>query len=369
MSRMADLVHELPDPQDHWSLDPMALVAAGEQRVAERRRRIRVVGATAVAAFAVVALVVPQLLGGGDEPAVVDPAPPPGDYHDVWLERGEMERVCSAVLNARDGTDLDYVAGRAADGTAVPSDDVSHYVETREGWTMRLVPEGERWPTRRPLGTEPPTGVHMTRAAEQLRLGNQAGVCTIPQRGQFPRQAPLATLPDPADELAIIDACSATTGYDLTGWTVVAAVPRAAASLPNPPAAVDAMLLSANGRAAHCWLDQAGVSGIGMIPRHYRTQDGEPLLLPQDKDPSVRFAVVAPTVDPALGIGIVPGLPDNWQIQVLADDRAVATVTTYRGGFAYVLDGVVGARGWSAEVRDADGVLVWRGQLDTGPER
>lgn len=367
MNRLADLLHETPDPQDAWMLDPMALVAAGEHRVVRRRRRVRA-GVAGAAAVVLAITVAGQRVIGDDGPDVVEPAPAPGEYHDVWLDRSEMEHRCSRVLGERNGTDVRYVAGRAPDGTAVPGSQVDHYVETREGWAVRLVPEGEVWPASAPLDPEPATGPRITPAANRARLGTTADVCVIPQEPAMPLAEALQAVPAPTDEEAIVRACTRASGYDLTGWDVVGAVRHAAASSPASQEALDAVLLSTNGQAAWCWLSQDLPGGIGMIPRRYRGPTGEPLLLPEDIDPATRFAVVAPTVDPALGVGVIPGLPDDWQVRVVADGSPLATVTTDLGGFAYALEGAVSAQVWTAEVRDDAGALVWSGRLDLGSD-
>lgn len=365
MSRLEDLLHDASEPRDAWSLDPAELAHEGRRRVVRRRWR-RAGAVVATLAVGGIAVAVPLASHPGDGHRVAD-AGSAGVYRDVVLSRAEMERRCTAELNARNGTDTDYVAGRAPDGTAVPSTGAPGYVETREGWAVQLLPEGETWPRRKPPAMAPPdsTADQITPAARLARL-DEPDVCIIPQAGRQPSEPAIAGgAPDADDHGAILDACSRAAGYDLGGWTVLAAANRAPYAVPKPPQSVDAVLLSGNGHAAVCWLDPDGTSGIGMIPRAYLTPDGDPLLLPEDADPASRYSVVAPSTDTAAGFGVVPGLPDDWTIELLVDGSPLTTITTNDGGFAYdVESGPVFARRWDARVRDAEGRLVWEGRLD-----
>ncbi|GAA3819610.1 hypothetical protein [Nocardioides panacisoli] len=363
MSRLEELLRDASEPDDLWSLDPSAIAHEGRRRVVRKRwTRVGAVAA-AVVVTAGVAVGVPLLQGARND-RVTD-APARGEYRDVVLSRAEMERRCTDELNERNGTDVPYVAGRAPDGTAVPSTGRPGYVETREGWAVQLIPEGDTWPKGMPLGTKAPTGALITEVARRARLGAVSNVCLIPQSGMTPGVDLRAGVPRPSDHAAIIADCSRAAGYDFDGWRVEAAINNTPFTSPPTPQWLDAVLLSSDGHEAQCWLRPDRTSGMGMVPRPYLTLDGQPLLEASDTDPSKRYAVVAPVVDPAMGIGIVPGLPDGWRIDVLADGMRIATVTTDGGGFAYSLEATIVARRWRARVFDASGEMVWQGRLDT----
>lgn len=363
MNDLSRMLGRAAEAEDEWALDPTSLMREGERRMARRRHLAAGVGAAvALVATVVIAGVLPG--GGGPD---IEPAPAPGEYREVSLSPDEMEARCTAQLNQRNGTDLRWVAGHAEDGTAVPGAQAGHYVETREGWAIELAPEGERWRGRAADAPEAPEAPdaespRITDAAHRARLGETA-VCLIPQAGTSPARA-RADVPSADDEAAILAACSVTSGYDVDGWQVLATADTGPYLIPDPPTYLDAVLMSDDGRAAHCWLRERRFGGLGFIPRPYRDASGEPTSLPGDADPAGGYGVLLPDPDPALMLGVVPGLPDGWVIEVSDGNGTVAELTTHHGGFAVARDGVGHTRDWFARVSDETGDLVWEGALD-----
>lgn len=355
MTKLTELLIDAAGDREPSSLDPYALAGEARRRRAVHRRRLLIAAAAAAVAAAMVAV---PLFGG--EQRRTEPAQEPGQYHDVVLSRAEMERRCTEVLNERNGTSVEYVAGRKSNGRAIPAERTGGYVETREGWAVELAPVGARWATV-PRGQGIPSGDHITDAAAKLRLDPGANVCVIPQAGQGSVDDPqTSTIAN--DPHAIAEACSAAAGYDLTGWQVKALTTSPpGGSEPIDAPSLDALLMSSNGRAAHCWLQSGGSSGIGMIPQLYLDSSGQPVTPEGESDPSQRFSIVSPTVDSTMAIGVIPGLPDRWSIELAVGGSVDTLATTSDGAFAYHLSGPIGVPHATLRVRNAEGELVWEG--------
>lgn len=314
-------------------LDPRDLLASGRRRV--RNRRLAVAGG--VTAVVVLAAALTAWLPSDDEPDVVDRPDSHGStYEDVPLPLEEVERRCSVVLNAvNPGDDVDYVAGRADDGTAVSATEAEHFVETREGWTAYLMPVGERWPRGEPhyeRATEPQPPLQGTGGSGDPAGGDAALVgetaCVIPQEDLLAGIPDSLDAPRPRDDAGIIETCAAQTGYDLRGWE-----PLAVESLEQ----VDiALLMSDNGYVARCDVyDDGWLSTLEISPESYLDADGDPQ--PSHVDTRRRLWAV-----PTSGSGhneiahVIPGLPNGYTVVVEVDGRELARTTTHRG--AYILE-------------------------------
>jgi hypothetical protein len=335
MKDLRDAMVDAGAPRDDWNAEIPALIAAGQKRV--RRRKIIAAG---VAAAAVAIVGTTAVLAGlpGLNRAHPDPVKPDrrGIYVEERLSPAEVERRCTIVLNAAEGQSK-YTW-------------VTESTETRVGRTIAMQ-------TVDPAGNGG--------SLQVAGLGN----CVIPQEdmldqvtGAYPTTMPL---PDDADALA--EQCSRQAGYDFSEWAVLAAAARGRPSVDG----VNVILMSANGYAVHCNIAPPEHStGITFLEHRFHDDDGEPILPPGDAGPDDpdRFDGVAPRCYSELrqvlcvSTGVIPGLPDDYQIEVIRPDGSVEEFVTNRGAFAIVTRfAKTGASPVKLDTRvmDRDGKVVW----------
>lgn len=340
MKDLRDAMLDAGAPRDDWNAEIPALIAAGQKRV--RRRKIIAASATA----AVVAIVgTTAVLAGLPGLNRADPDPVKPDRRGVYVEErlapAEVERRCNVVLNAG------LAEGQPANTWVTDS------TETRVGRTIAMH-------TTDPTGDG---GLHM----EGLDS------CVIPQEempraaGSYPTKMPL---PDDAD--ALTEQCSRQAGYDFAEWTVLASAARGRPGVDG----VNVILMSANGYAVHCNISPPEHStGITFLEHRFHDDEGEPILPPDDAGPDDpnRYLGMSPRCYPeqrqvrCISTGVIPGLPDGYQIEVIRPDGSVEEFVTNRGAFAIVTR--FAKKGASpvkldARVTDRDGEVVWESRTE-----
>jgi len=353
MNDLNQLLRDAADSDSSPRLNPLDLLSSGRRRV--RNRRIAVAGG-AVAAVVGAAVLITWLPSVDSRPDVVDePRQHSSTYEEVRVPVEEVERRCSVVLNAVNHTEgLRYVAGRADDRTAISAAEGDRLVETREGWTVDLLPVGEKWPADEPRSVSdsaPMPAGHGPGAGSAL-VG--ATACVIPQADQVDAiPAALDTpVPNAANAGAVVDLCAAQTGYDLRGWE-----PLAVGSFDLDTAAI---LLSDNGYVGICTLYDDGWSAdLEIEAEPYLDSEGNPI-------PAGPGEL---TLDTGFGSGtysvarVLPGLPDNYAVSFSAEGKVIAETTTHQGAYLIGFDAPERAR-VTGRLTDPDGKVVWEGDIN-----
>jgi hypothetical protein len=348
MNDLNKLLEQASAPEDVWALDRQALVAEGHKRVARRRWVNAIAGAAAVAVIATLAAAF--LPPGRQEGREIADHPSAGDYVQVRIPVSEVERRCTIAMNMLLGSDATWVAG-TRDRRAVSATETGEAIETREGFQIGVRPEGSR-----------------------ARSMVDPEMCAIPQEAMlgeiaFPSKA---EMPQPEDHEGVAQWCSRSNGYDLRGWSILAAVQDSDGWL-------DAVAISDNGYVASCEIVDGGPASLDIESKRFRDEGGKPIVPDDDTGPADpdRYQVLYPTSagrgqDGRVEVGaidVIRGLPDEYRITVsLPDGTPLATVTTNSGGFAYsfVVDDLPGNE-LVFEVVDTDGEPVWEGQLSSPP--
>lgn len=363
MTEIRDLLHRAAEPEHEWAVDRQALLAAGHRRVA-RRRLAAVTCSVAVAAAATV-VGLATLVGTDDpESLVTDHRQGAGSYSEVRVPIAEVERRCSIVLNRQrgwDDQDVRWVAGSDSAGRGVSAAETSQDVENREGRTVPVVPEGEQWPAN-DSGFAPgagPGGTGGTGAAV-----DPSAECHIPQEAMLDRVDTSGDrdLPGADDHGAILADCSTRTGYDITAWTVLVAQ--------SGFGSVEAVTMSDNGYAVTCAIDRGGAE-LTFDDRRYLDDLGRPVLPTDDEGPTDPDRYPAPVSTACQGLdqgpvecttsGVLPGLPDGYQIALTQPDGSVATAITHTGAFAMSFTMPELADRFPVVVSSAEGEVLWRG--------
>ena len=355
MTDFRDLLNRAAEPEGEWAVDRQALVAAGHRRVARRRAAAITCAVVIVAAASVVGLT--TLLGRDDPRSLVtDDRQEAGSYSEVRVPVAEVERRCSLVLNSQRGSDdegVRWVAGRDSEGRGVSATLTSQVVENREGHTVPVVPEGERWPADG--GSNP--GAEPGGTGGIGERADRSADCLIPEESMLDQlDTSHREVPDTDDHAAVLADCSTRTGYDVRSWTVLAAVAAFGT--------LDAVAMSDNGYVVFCSIDQSGVH-LTLDDRRYLDDEGQVALPSDDEGPTDPDRYPAPEETWCQGTdqgavecglsGVLPGLPDGYRIALSLPDGAVATSTTHRGAFAMAFETTELTDGYPVVVSTADG--------------
>jgi hypothetical protein len=345
-------------PPDEWQAELPFLIEAGQKRV--RRRRMI---ATGVAAAVVTVIGTTAALAGVPGLNKSDPDPVKDRHSGVYIEERisatEVERRCNVVLSNQGSGNKTFVAGVDKNGRAVPAAESVEPIENRVGRLILLAPQGTE------MGDRPPN----PDPADTIRSPSKdwAGpvFCTIPQAATLDSAGlpPSGPLPASDDSGGVAEACTRSGGYDLRGWALLVA------------ARVDgirAIFMSKNGYAAICSLSTNGAD-VEFYPDRFADDGGRPLLPAGDtgrRDPD-RYSDLEMTC-PGTGaegqrltcsaIGVLPGLPDGYRIEVRFADGTTTVTETHRGAYVVAIEPQQ-AELWPRpilRVRAPDGVIVWK---------
>lgn len=351
-------------PHDEWRAELPFLIEAGQKRV----RRRRMIG-TGVAAAVVTVIGTTAALTGVPGLNKSDPDPAKDEHSGVYVEErvsvAEVERRCNLVLNSRPGgKDPTWVAGVDKNGRAVPAPESVGPVENRVGHRVELARPGAKVQQQGEMTEE--TG-GPAEQSQNLPGQDQPAQesCTIPQENELDeaglRPAEASSSADDAEQVA--DLCSRYGGYDLRGWDLLVAAPLEG---------VEAMFMSKNGYVVRCTIWPVGVDLDFAYPR-LADEGGRPILPANDtgrRDPD-RYAGLTLTcvgggVDGGVScsaIGVLPGLPDGYRIEVVWPDGSVQATETRRGAYALKVDVATSAASEALRlrVRAPDGAVLWTG--------
>lgn len=322
MNDLTDLMRESSEQPPGLGLDPLDLVRQGRRRV--RRRRAISAGACALALCAVAVTAGTWHFASHPHDQVASDPGDPAAYVEVRLTPRQVLDRCEPILDAQYGR-KNWVEVPAHNGTVA-----GRTVETRVGFTATFVRQGAE-------ATDP--GVE----------------CSIPQRGLVSTVVAHAGDAAPAarDHAAVAAACTNGSGYDVTGWSEIAAVDDDTTG-PNASHDVRAVFRSDNGYIAECDL-----------------ADRTPLEITRDPATESESAIDGSVLEPegCSKAGVIPGGEDGWHIQILDGRRIVAAATTTNGGaFSYTLplEQSRQARPFTGRISDNDGVVVWSGPASAG---
>lgn len=349
MNDLNQLLRDAADSGDGDRLDPHDLLVAGRRKV---RNRGYAAAGVVTAVFVAAAAALTWLPTDDERPDVAnDPDGHSTTYEEVRVPPGEVERRCSVVLNGLNSTtDVQYVAGKADDGTAISAgeDPDPDLHATTEGAVAYLMPVGRKWPRGEPDYGFQRSRLHYGTFGRDPHLVGETA-CVIPQADEVAAipEALDSRLPKAAGAREVVDLCSAQTGYDLRGWE-----PLAAGTMGSSSAAI---VMSENGYVATCTVhDRGWFSQLEIDPEPYLDEEGDPI--PADSE------------DLAVGISygsgpfsearVLPGLPDDYMVSFSADGEVIAETTTNRGAYLISFraprDAVVTGR-----VTDRDGKVVY----------
>lgn len=357
MTDLRKLLQDAADLDDR-SIPLGDVLSDADQRL-RRRRVVAIVGGLAAAAVVatIVAIAgVPGFHKSNPDPVKDDERD--GIYVEERISPAEVESRCNALLASRAGTGKQpFVAGVDHAGRAVAAEDSVRLVETRVGRTVAMVEPGFRVNFNAPPGADWGPGAHQV-------------WCTIPQADMVEvatsREVPRPV--DPLDGKAVADRCSRLAGYDLSGWSVLAAA--------KVHGFLEATFLSDNGYGVKCSVLDDRLTFYG---ERLRDEGGDPI--PPDGGEDARYGDLAPGCDrgfelPELhgseritcgAVGIIAGLPDDYLIRVGLPTGEL-TSNTNQGGFAYAFElpdtGV--KRRVSISVLSPDDDLVWQRTFKVG---
>lgn len=342
-------------PPDEWQAELPFLIEAGQKRV--RRRRMI---ATGVAAALITAVGTTAVLAGVPGLNKSDPDPvkelPSGLYVEERISPAEVDRRCTIAVNNVKGTDKAWVAGVNEGERAVPAAESVRPVENRVGHVVEVATPGLTFRPGEAVGEQTP--------AEGEGADGSVTYCTIPQSQVLTTtgRPSEGALPSSADVREIADRCWRYGGYDVRGWDLLVAADFDV---------VEAIFLSKNGYLLTCTIGRQGVE-IELDGERLADDDGRPILPRDDRgrrDPDrySQLAVSCSEGRPAecSASGVLPGLPDGYQIELTGPDGSRQTTETSRGAYAIrieVPNGLDGDRPkFKIRVLAPDGVVVWKG--------
>lgn len=362
---MTDLRKLLEDASDleGGRAIPLNDVLAGADRRLHRRRVLTVgVGLAAAAVLAAIVAItgIPGLHRADPDPVKDDQRD--GIYIEERISPTEVERRCNVVLQRTLGKrPQQFVAGVDHSGRAIAADRSVEIIENRVGRTVVMAVPG--WKV-----VDAPHGTDLGAGPDQVW-------CTIPQAGLLD-VAGSAGSPGPIDTTnvkAVTDRCSRRSGYDLGGWTVLAAT--------RVHGFLEAAFLSDNGYGLNCSVLEGRLTFYG---ERFQDDEGAPIV-PADHPDDGRYDDLAPQCDPAGdspalpatdeperiscgAVGIIAGLPDGYRIKIGLSTGIEQVSTINRGGFAYAFDVADVDAKFQVTIRvvSPDGRLVWHRSFTRG---
>lgn len=356
-------------PRDEWQAELPLLIEVGQKRV--RRRRMI---ATGVAAAVVTVIGTTAALAGVPGLNKSDPDPVKDRHSGVYVEErlapAEVERRCNIVLDNEGSDEVQtWVAGVDDEGRAVPAAESVRPVETRVGRLVELAHEGDDvTPNGHDGGRDVGPGGQAQSGMGSSGPGFGTVSCIIPQEETL-KSAGGSTdgdVPAADDDQRVAELCSRLGGYEVRGWSLVAA-----ASLDG----IDAVFMSENGFAMECSITTDGV-GLDFLGR-FKHDDGR-AVLPEDdtgrRDPDryvdliLECSIGRPVVR-CLASGVLGGAPDRHQIEVVVADGSIETSMTRDGAYAFVVEMPAEGDGnprYVIRVRAPDGVVVWKDTVEPG---